>query len=77
MRCRKCSKEFEEKCLDEHHLHPRFMDNKKGNGMKTWLCKKCHNIVHLKIGAMLWRYVPDRFKPDCIKNAERIAKNGF
>ena len=76
MQCKKCKKEYEEAELQGHHLHPRFMDNSNGKGMKTWLCKKCHYIIHLKIGAMLWRYIPEKSKIECINNARRIA-NGF
>jgi len=64
MICRHCNKDFEEKEIDEHHIHPRFMDNKDGKGMKLYLCKKCHHILHLTIPKVMWKYVDD--KNSCI-----------
>ena len=64
MICRYCNKDFEEKKVQDHHVHPRFMDNKKGEGMKIPFCDKCHNILHLKIPSIIWRYVSN--KDDCI-----------
>jgi len=54
MKCQHCKKEFEEREIEVHHLHPKFMDNKKGNGMKINLCKKCHNVLHLIIPKIIW-----------------------
>ena len=60
MICRHCNKEFQGKEIHEHHIHPRFMDNPKGNGMKIYLCEKCHNILHLIIPKIIWEYVDDK-----------------
>ena len=53
MKCDKCGKDFEEKFLDAHHIHPKFMDNKRGNGKKFMLCdfkdRGCHYDIHHKI----------------------------
>jgi len=54
MKCTKCDFDFDEKEIQEHHVHPRFMDNENGNGMKVNLCKRCHDILHLKIPAIYW-----------------------
>jgi len=66
MECEKCKKDFPENEIHEHHLHPRFMDNKKGNGMKIYLCEKCHNILHSIIPSILWNFVEK--KDDCINS---------
>lgn len=54
MKCSHCKKDFEESKIHEHHIHPRFMDNPKGCGMKIYICEKCHNIVHLIIPKFIW-----------------------
>ena len=41
------------------------MDNKSGKGMKIYLCKKCHNILHLIIPSIIWKYVLDDWKQIC------------
>ncbi|HUS49912.1 MAG TPA: hypothetical protein VMZ91_07085 [Candidatus Paceibacterota bacterium] len=60
MKCQRCKKEFEEREIQQHHLHPRFMDNEKGNGMKIYLCKKCHNILHLIIPKIIFKRTSDK-----------------
>ncbi len=72
MNCDKCKKDFEEKDIHEHHLHPRFMDNKKGDGMKIYLCEKCHNILHLIIPSIIWRYVS--YKDKAINSVIEFTK---
>ncbi len=49
MKCDKCNKDFPENEIHEHHIHPKFMNNKKGEGKKAYLCKKCHDILYLII----------------------------
>lgn len=66
MKCQHCKKDFEECEIQEHHIHPRFMDNKKGNGMKIYLCKKCHTILHLKIPALYWNILTEEQKKKVI-----------
>jgi len=72
MICDKCKKDFEEKNIHEHHIHPRFMDNKKGEGMKIYLCERCHHILHLMIPSILWRYIPN--KKECIEAVKIFTK---
>ena len=48
--------------VEEHHIHPRFMNNFKGDGKKIPLCKKHHDILHKTIPSIIWRYVQDGFK---------------
>jgi hypothetical protein len=67
MICQKCKKDFPEKEIHEHHIHPRFMENKKGDGRKIYLCEKCHNILHLLIPTIIWGYIPNNKKDICIK----------
>lgn len=59
-KCNKCGCKSEEKDIHEHHVHPRFMDNPKGIGMKINLCEKCHNILHLIIPSLMWKDVNDK-----------------
>lgn len=59
MICMHCGSDFEERDIQLHHVHPKFMDNKAGDGMQINLCEKCHNILHLKIPAIMWRYLND------------------
>jgi 5-methylcytosine-specific restriction endonuclease McrA len=66
MKCQICGNEFEEKKIQRHHLHPRFMDNKNGNGKKIYLCEKCHNILHLTIPAVLWTFIRKEDKNNAI-----------
>jgi len=75
MKCQKCKIDFPESEIHEHHIHPRFMDNKKGNGMKCCLCKKHHNILHFKIPGILWKYIPENKKKEVIELVEEFTKN--
>lgn len=50
-RCNKC---FQETLIDEHHLHPKFMDNPHGFAFKdfvsrVWLCREHHKFIHSDI----------------------------
>lgn len=73
MKCQSCKQEFEEKLIQEHHIHPRFMDNKNGEGMKIQLCEKCHNILHLKISAIVYLFVDN--KQECIEAVKKFTLN--
>ena len=75
MRCNKCNKEFEERLIHEHHNHPRFMDNQKGLGKKTNLCDKCHNIIHLIIPSIIWKYIPEDKKQICISEVIKFTEH--
>jgi len=67
MRCQFCDNGFNEDDIHEHHKHPRFMNNKKGNGQKVYLCKKCHDILHLTIPVILWKFILKDKKEEVIK----------
>jgi len=75
MKCNSCSKEFEEKQIEEHHIHPKFMDNIKGYGKKIPLCKKCHIILHLKIPSIIWKYLSTNAKNKCITEIKDFTLN--
>ena len=52
MKCRRCQKEFEQ--LEEHHLWPKFMDNKIGASFNEFpsrvnLCIACHKAINHEI----------------------------
>jgi len=77
MKCDKCSS-----CvgIEEHHIHPRFMNNPDGKGKKIWLCKFCHGIIHQTlIPSILWSYIQDKgynmsawlCKEQCIEAVKR------
>lgn len=77
MICKFCGLEFDERLIQEHHLHPRFMDNPKGEGIKIGLCEKCHNILHLKISAVIWKFVPQDKKTSCLLAVQDLTKRGM
>jgi len=51
---------------ESHHIHPRFMDNPKGDGQQFYIEKTKHAILHGLIMAWLWEEV---------ENKERAIKN--
>jgi len=73
MKCDKCLKDFPEREIHEHHIHPRFMDNKNGLGMKINLCEKCHNILHQIIPSIIWKYILDDWKQICIDDVTNFT----
>ena len=75
MKCDKCLKDFPEREIHEHHIHPRFMDNKKGSGKKIYLCEKCHNILHLTIPAVLWTFIKEEDKQNAINVVKFFTEN--
>ena len=75
MKCSHCNEDFlEEYKIQLHHLHPRFMDNKKGGEMKINLCEKCHNILHLKIPAIYWNILTEEQKKKAIELIKNYSK---
>jgi len=68
--CKKCNSNIE---VEEHHVHCKFMDNKKGFGMTIDLCKKCHTILGLIIPSIIWKYVPKKYKLKVIKEVENFT----
>jgi len=70
--CDKCNEYCE---IDEHHLHPKFMDNPKGSGMKVWLCRKCHNILHLTIPKIIFDILTEEQKKEAITKVIKYSKN--
>ena len=75
MKCDRCKKDFCEHNIQEHHIHPKFMDNPKGDGKKFYLCEKCHNILHLIIPSIIWKYVVlKREKERCINEVLGFTK---
>jgi hypothetical protein len=51
---------------DEHHIHPKFMDNPKGLGKKYHIAEKEHIKLHLIIPWIIWKYIPENEKQKCI-----------
>ena len=64
MECNKCHNLVKESEIEEHHIHPRFMDNRCGNGMKINLCHKCHIKFHLMIPGIFWNIMTDEQKTE-------------
>jgi len=97
MKCSKCNFEVEPKNytdlirIEEHHLHPRVLDNSKGLGKIIDLCRDCHieklhplifKIVkkysNRKTGKSLhwiWLYVPFENKQKCIEEVQQFTLN--
>ena len=53
--------------LEEHHIHPKFMNNKEGKGEKFKITKKQHLIIHGKIMNWIWEEICDEEKEEIIK----------
>ena len=62
--CKKCESNQE---VESHHVWCKFMNNKKGLGIKIDFCKKCHTILHLIIPSIVWKYIREEDKPKIIK----------
>jgi rubrerythrin len=60
--------------IEEHHIHPKFMDNKKGYGKKYMLDKKEHIKLHLIIPSIIWKYIPNEQKNKCIKEVINFSE---
>lgn len=60
--------------LEEHHIHPKFMDNKKGNGDTYSITKNEHIKLHLIIPTILWKYIPQEEKQKCINEVIEFSK---
>jgi len=63
MKCSKCSLEIMPKeytdlyRIENHHLHPSFMDNPKGLGELIPLCRDCHILkLHPLITEIIIKY---------------------
>ncbi len=52
--------------MEEHHIHPKFMDNPKGKGRKYNIPKKDHTILHMIIPSIIWKFVSKDLKKACI-----------
>jgi hypothetical protein len=61
-KCKKCGSEVN---IEKHHIHCKFMNNKRGYGKTIYLCRdKCHIPLHLIISSILWENIrkEDEFK---------------
>ena len=67
MICGKCKKNFPDSEIHLHHVHPKFMDNKIGDGMKINICEACHNKLHLIIPSLYWNLFTEKQKKEAIK----------
>ena len=52
---------------ESHHIHPRFMDNPKGDGQQFYIEKKKHAILHGLIMTWIWEEIPDDKKENVIE----------
>jgi len=52
---------------EEHHIHPKFMDNPKGLGQQYLISKKQHDVLHGKIMVWLWNEIPTEKRKEVIK----------
>ena len=74
MRCTSCELNFDEKDIHEHHIHPRFMNNPRGDGKKRLLCKRCHDILHNTVQSILWRHLDDHTKEKAIYSVKVFSE---
>jgi len=61
--------EKEDNKLHLHHLIPKFMGGTDRDG-RAYLCKKHHDILHQKIAAIIFRFVPIEREEDCRKTVK-------
>ncbi len=59
--------------IENHHVHCKFLDNPNGFGDIIKLTKKNHIILHLKIPAIIWKYIDEKKKKKCIKEIENFT----
>lgn len=50
------------------------MDNPKGSGKRIYLCKTCHNTLHIIISSLLWEHIAEHEKQNAIEHVERFTK---
>ena len=62
MKCEKCKKDFPENEIHEHHIIPKALGGKDEDG-RIYLCEKHHNILHLLMLSIIWKYVPETSFP--------------
>jgi len=60
--------------IDKHHIHPRFMDNKKGDGKIYDLEKGEHIKLHLIIPSIVWKYIEENKKKKCIDEVIKFSE---
>jgi len=68
--CKKCNSN---KNIEEHHIQPKFMDNKKGYGLLIDFCKKHHHILHLIIPCIIWKHINQKDRLKIIKEVENFT----
>ena len=72
MKCCRCSST---ESIQEHHTIPKGLKEKSlEDGMKIWLCKKCHDILQNMLLGVVWHYVE---KKEEAKDAIRNYTNWF
>ena len=59
---------------ESHHIHPRFMDNPKGDGQQFYIEKTKHNILHGLIMKWLWAEIPNNKKEKVIEKIIKKSK---
>jgi len=64
--------ETESNKLHLHHLVPKSIGGIDING-RRWLCKKHHNILHLMIVSIVWKYIPEDKKEECKEVVKRFS----
>ena len=61
--------------LHSHHIIPKSIGGTDKDG-RRWLCKKHHDILHLKLTKIIWYYVPEEKREEC-KEAIKKFTNSF
>lgn len=73
MKCNHCKKDFKEKDIEEHHIHPKFMDNSKGIGKKVQLCGKCHNTLHGIISKQIFYSLNESQRKKAVEKVKQLS----
>lgn len=74
LKCNKCGEtpENKESLIHNNHIVPKFMGGTDKEG-RVPLCKKHHDILHNIIPSIIWKYVPENARADCIKEVVRFT----
>lgn len=61
IKCKKCGYDEDPSKIHLHHLVPKVCGGTDKDG-RVYLCKKCHDILHLIIIKWVWKFIPDQEK---------------
>jgi hypothetical protein len=60
--------------IEEHHIHPKFMDNPEGLGQKYGIGQREHRILHNMIMNWIWESIRQEDKEKIIEDVISKSK---